>query len=609
MANLRIDIASEFDNRGIRRANSEVSALDKAVDKLGKRLAGAFSAYKIAEYAKASVKAFAEDAKAAAVLAKTLENVNQGYQTDMVNAYIAKTEALYGILDDKLRPAFSKLVVATGDAVKSQALLQTALDVSAGTGKDLESVTAALSKAYLGNTTALSRLGAGLSKADLKGKNFNDIISLLNQNFSGAAATAAESYGGKIDRLNVAFKNMQETIGKGIIDAFGQLSSDQGFNDVITKMGLLAQYISDVTLGLGVIAGKIKNAIPSVGNGAISKVLTDVLFPLKTLLNPLAGLGAKTRTGTSQAGGVTLFLQDMNKIAAAVAKQNTNAKSLLNTNKNLTKEQKDQLALKKASLEVDKALGIFNLEKIELAAASMSKQTAEDYARIKLKQDIIALQEAINAGDAVTATKLAAIVEEDYKRVWAYQAQNIALGIQNGTIQNIQNAAKLIPQDMNLINLENLKSALNYINDMIKSLANLPKGTSTTVAGGATGGGGGGTGNAGSGISVTNVYGNANPNLFEGSGVYDYKSPFSYGYGNPNLLANSGVFNSMSGYDFGNANPNLYTSSGVYNQPTVVVQITDNAQKLVDAVTFATQNTSANGTPIMLSRNATNLAW
>ena len=43
--------------------------------------------------------------------------------------------------------------------------------------------------------------------------------------------------------------------------------------------------------------------------------------------------------------------------------------------------------------------------------------------------------------------------------------------------------------------------------------------------------------------------------------------------------------------------------------PTVVVQITDNAQKLVDMVTFATQNNSANGTPVALNRNATNLAW
>jgi len=193
LSNLRIDIASEFIGRkAFTDAEKATNSLDKAVDKLGKRLAGAFSAYKIAQFAKDSVKAFAQDQKAAAVLAKTLENVNQGYATDMVESYIKKTETLYGVLDDKLRPAFSQLVVATGDATKSQALLQTALDVSAGTGKDLESVTAALSKAYLGNTTALARLGAGLSSATLKGKSFDQIITLLNQNFTGQAATAAD---------------------------------------------------------------------------------------------------------------------------------------------------------------------------------------------------------------------------------------------------------------------------------------------------------------------------------------------------------------------------------------------------------------------------------
>ena len=237
MANIKIDIASEFTGRrAFTQAEKSVSTLDMAVTKLGHKLASTFAAYKIAQFGKASVKAFADDQKSAALLAKTLDNVNQGYQTDMVEKYISKAESLYGILDEKLRPAFQTLVVATKDASLSQKLLQTSLDVSAGTGKDLESVTAALAKAYLGNTTALARLGAGISKADLKAKSFNDIITILNQNFSGAAATAADTYQGKIDKLNVGFDKMKETIGKGIIDSLTQLDSSQGFNGVIDKM-------------------------------------------------------------------------------------------------------------------------------------------------------------------------------------------------------------------------------------------------------------------------------------------------------------------------------------------------------------------------------------
>lgn len=470
MSNVRIDIASEFNDKGFKKAASATSALEKSADRLGRKLAAAFSAYKIAAYAKASVKAFADDAKAAAVLAKTLENVNQGFANEQVASYIAKTEILYGVLDDKLRPAFNKLVVATHDAAMSQKLLQTALDISAGTGKDLESVTAALSKAYLGNNTALQRLGIGLSGADLKTKSFNDIINILNQNFSGAAATAADSYGGKLDRLNVAFKNMQEIIGKGLIEAFSNLDSSAGFQGVIDSMSKLADKIANVIVGAGELINMLKN-IPGIG--VLGNILSDSLS--RGLLGQLERLGSKTRVSRSQSSVVTNFLSDMTRIAAATAKANENSKRLLTTTKAMTQEQKDQLALKKAGLEVDKALGIFSMEKIELQAAAMNRQTAEDYARIKLKQDIIKLQEAINAGDAAAATKMAAVVEEDLKRVQAYQALNIAAGIQSGLIANIQNAASLIPTDMELIDTNNLKDALSLIQQLLLLMSNLSK--------------------------------------------------------------------------------------------------------------------------------------
>lgn len=618
MSNLRIDIASEFTGgRAFRDAEKATSGLEKSVDKLGKKLAGAFSAYKVAQFAKSSVQAFAQDQKAAANLANTLKNVGQGYQTDMVEAYIHKTEALYGVLDDKLRPAFGQLVVATGDAAKSQALLQTALDVSAGTGKDLESVTSALSKAYLGNNTALQKLGVGLSKADLSGKSFNQVIAILNQNFSGAAATAADTYQGKIDKLNVGFANMKEIIGKGILDAFTNLNSNTDFNQVITKMENLATYISDVILGTSVLLKSVETAT----HGALGKVATDfanfAVGPGKIFLNFLAKQGSKATVSKSQPSVVTNFLSDMNKIAAATNKANGNAKQLVNTTKQLTKEQKDQLALKKASLEVDKALGIFNLDKIELAAAAMSKQSAEDYARIKLKQDILALQDAINAGDAVTATKLAAIVDQDYKRVQAYQAQNIALGIQNGTIVNIQAAASLIPTDLKLIDLDNLNAALAAIQALIDAMNKLPKV-------GSTGGGGGGGKTLppliGSDGSLT---GRGKHNLppatdtametFMGN-LTDAVSVLNANTIALQPLVNSGFFDlAFNASEFTGTPINPYAltdaQAQAYSQGQTTITIVDNTSGLIDIVTNATQQASANGVSTKILRNTGNLAW
>lgn len=564
-SNVRIDIASEFSDKGFKAAQAATTSLDKAVNKLGKRLTAAFSAYKVAQFAKDSVKAFAQDQKAAAVLAKTLENVNQGYATDMVENYIHKTEALYGVLDDKLRPAFAQLVVATGDATKSQALLQTALDVSAGTGKDLESVTAALSKAYLGNVTALQRLGVGLSKADLQGKSFNQILEILNQNFAGQAATAADTYQGKIDRLNVAFKNMQETIGKGIIDALGQLNQDQGFNGVIDKMGQLATYISDVTVGLGVMVGAVQKLLKPLNNSAGAAGFKAAFSPFALFGSSLAKLGAKTKVSQSQPSVVTNFLTDMNKIAAATAKINGTSKTLLTTNKGITKEKQQQAALDALSLKYLQAQKIFNEEQIQIAAALQNKGlTAEDQLRLSLKKDILDLETAIQNKDVEGATKLAAKIELEYKQLGLYQAAEKSIT----SIASILNNLK----PMDLININNLIDALNLLMKMNIPLTPAQQAQQAQAT-------------AAIEKTMDNIIAQVLPNAAAEQDVTSLLgTPF-----NPNVVSNYGV-----------GNPNLQN---------VTVTIVDNTSGLIDVVTNATQQASANGVNTRLIRNTGGLNW
>lgn len=638
-SNVRIDIASEFSDKGFKAAEKATSQLDKSIAKLSKRLTGAFSAYKIAQFGKDSVKAFAADQKAAAVLAKTLENVNQGYATDMVNAYIAKTEALYGVLDDKLRPAFAQLVVATGDATKSQALLQTALDVSAGTGKDLESVTAALSKAYLGNVTALQRLGVGLSAADLKGKSFNDIITILNQNFAGQAATAADTYGGKLDRLNVAFENMKETIGKGIIDALGQLNSSEGFNGVINKMGTLAQDISDIIVGIGVIAQKLQS-LPGIG------VLGDILkFNIEHgLLGILKNLGAAERVKSSQPSVVTNFLKDMNKIAAATAKSNGNATKLLSTTKALTKEQRDQLALKQASLKLEQAKSVFDLDRIQLAAAAKTA-TGEDLLRIKLKQDIIALEDAIQAKNADLATKLAEVVSTDQQRLVALMAQNVQLEKMKGLYDQIISKDVVINFTSNGLGaILNAQGALTGRGNVV-----IPNETGGSVAGSSTGGSttsssvAGAVASAGKAASAaaaaassaaSSVASVADAVVSSNKTSKDTKDaittitntvpsiPDAVSSSVGNAVSNAiderqqAIFDASKWATFFGLTD--FTASGISSVPSVTsgnyidtsgrpadvkVTIVDNTSGLIDVITNATQQATANGISLRVARN------
>lgn len=610
MANIKIDIASEFTGRrAFNQAEKSVTSLDMAVTKLGNKLTTAFSAYKVAQFARASVQAFADDQKSAALLAKTLENVNQGYQTDMVEKYISKAESLYGILDEKLRPAFSTLVVATKDAALSQKLLQTSLDVSAGTGKDLESVTAALAKAYLGNTTALARLGVGLSKADLKSKSFNDIVTTLSQNFAGAAATAADTYQGKLDRLNVAFDKMKETIGQGIIQGFEQLDGSQGFNSVIDKMGQLAQYISDATVGLGVVASKIQTVLSPLGKIGGGVLKTAILGAPSKGLDILAALGARTRTASSQAPVVTNFLSDMKQIAATVGKINDKNKANLTTQKALTKQQQDQLALQKASLALKQAEGIFNMDQIEIAAAMLNKQTAEDYARLQLKKDILALQDAINAGDAAAATVLADKVNADYKIVAAYQAQNAAATVQAQLLNQIGSLANAIPMNKDLINLDNLKATLDYLNSIMAKMTSI----TTTAKSSPTQAGG---------IAAASVA----PVSYAGANYLTNTSTLA------GIAAASGVdMNNLMGRVDTSSLAGIASASGVTlntllghvdtstlagiaaasagQAPVVNITVTDNANKLVDVVMDITQQQDATGITTRVNRNSGALAW
>src|SRR5213596_2325577 len=98
-------------------------------------------------------KAAAEDQQQAALLAKQLKNSAHATdgQVTATERWISKQGVAKGVADDQLRPALMSLVRATCDVGKAQKLATLAMDVSAGTGKDLGAVSMALAKAQNGN--------------------------------------------------------------------------------------------------------------------------------------------------------------------------------------------------------------------------------------------------------------------------------------------------------------------------------------------------------------------------------------------------------------------------------------------------------------------------
>ena len=171
------------------------------------------------------VKAAIEDEAAQVRLATALKNTTgaTNEQIASIEKQILATSLATGVADDELRPALSRLAIATGDSAKSQELLNLALDISAATGKDLESVSQALGKAYEGNTTSLGRLGIGLGAADIKALGLEGTVKQLSDTFGGAAATQAETFQGRMARLTVAIDETKEGIGAALLPILTEL--------------------------------------------------------------------------------------------------------------------------------------------------------------------------------------------------------------------------------------------------------------------------------------------------------------------------------------------------------------------------------------------------
>jgi len=252
MAIPKVKITFDADLDGLRKgvngASNEVQGFGDRVAKFGKMAGAAFAAAGVAAVAYAGkllvdgVKSAIADEAAQAKLATTLENVTgaTNKQIAAVESQITKTSLLTGLTDDELRPSFERFVRATKDADQALKLQAVAIDVAAGSGKSLEAVTNAMSKAAEGNAGSLAKLGVGLTAAQLKTMSMEEITAKLAETFGGQASEQADTFQGKMQRLQVAFDEGKETVGSFVLDAITPMVS--GFvNNVIPAVQKLAE--------------------------------------------------------------------------------------------------------------------------------------------------------------------------------------------------------------------------------------------------------------------------------------------------------------------------------------------------------------------------------
>ena len=488
---LVINIASQFlGKKSFADADKATKKLTGSVKNLGRTLGVSLSAAAVLAYGKASVKAASDDIKAQKLLANSLKNVGLAYASIDVENFISKLQSQTGILDDTLRPAFANLAAVTGSVAKTEKLMGLAFDVSSGSGLDYASTIDLLSQAYVGNTKGLKALKLGLTQAEIKAMSFDEIVDTLNQRFKGAGAIALNSYTGQMDLLKVSASNASEIIGTSLLGAISSLGGSDGISKVGTQIegaaSSLANFIDSIVY--------LKEQIASIPGAGIVKGAFGVVTNILGRFSPqrLEELIKEVKGPQPFSQPMTLANQDTGRAALAAAKQaeldaikrnkelaklaKAQAKSAADT----AKAKKEQAALDKAALALGKGQDVFNLDAIQIQAALLAKQQeidklgaaatdqqriqlANDLARLTVKQDILALEDAIANKDAAAATRLAAKLDKDLQILGTLQNQSYKLT----DIKNILDALK--PKE--LIDQNNLNLALAKIEEMLRLLA------------------------------------------------------------------------------------------------------------------------------------------
>ena len=379
-------IVTSYNDKGTKKA-------DDAFTKLGKKFLAVFSVTKVVQFGKASVQAFSDSTKEAQLLATQLNAVNLGFASPFINEFIDKLELATGVAGDKLTNAFISLSQATGDASTAQKILSTALDVSLGTGKDLNTITNALQRAYKGETTALAKLRIGYTTTELKGRKFEDVIKDLQERFDGAAGKATDTFAGKMARLSAAVEQAKEAFGEGLVS--GLEDADIAIEDLqegIINLGKALGNLSAAVVEFGKDAKDtfqdIVDSAPFKALGALFEGFTRFVIggivmgdPGESFASATARIQAQERRREEERNRARLRTQ--NALTKAEAKS---AAQRIAGEKKITSEKKKQAAEAGIINEINKR---FELDRIQIAAALGGQINDVERLRLELMQAIL----------------------------------------------------------------------------------------------------------------------------------------------------------------------------------------------------------------------------
>jgi hypothetical protein len=286
----------------------DVDSVGERIADFGKKAAVAFAAAgaAVAAFAVESIKNAAADEAAQRQLALTIENSTNATKAQVaaVEDYITKTSLSIGVTDDELRPAFARLVRSTKDVEDATQLLNLALDISAATGKPLETISMALGKAYDGNAASLGRLGLGIDANILKSKDFDLIFKELTSTFGNFAENEALSTENQMARVKIALDEAKESIGAALLPVVQELTAWILENFIPA----LDSFIAGLTGQGGLDESLTETQQTALEWGNRVRGFIDTVVDLKDEILILAGVMAAVFTVNKIAAGVTAII-------------------------------------------------------------------------------------------------------------------------------------------------------------------------------------------------------------------------------------------------------------------------------------------------------------
>jgi hypothetical protein len=480
-------IGSKFDAKGFKAAETASQKLGNNVKKLAGAFGLAFSTRAIVNFGRLAVKASLE------------QQAEQNRLNQLLKVGVGATTQEIALLNDQAKVLEKIGVVSGGNITQTQSQLATfnlqvstiealtpaILDyVTAEKGAtastaDFKSMTNGLAQALNGNFASLTRVGFVLDENTKKqiangteAEKAAALVKVLNSTYKDFNKNLRATDAGQMQVLSNAAQDATAIIGTGLLDALKGLGKDGSVDNLAQKMQDTAVYTADVIRGIGVLVGMFSRLSSVLDFGFALEMGNK--FSILGLLNALAPDSKSAAIQKSTDNAHLKSLQNQFKLSTKIV---NNAKKLSAEELKQLKTKKLQQAIDKANLALNKGEEVFDMDKIQIAAALTSQaeqlgkatssaqqlQIANDIARLTVKQSILALEDAIAAKDEQAIIAATNKLNADLKVLNVLSGQNVKLA----DIKSILDSLK--PKD--LINQANLDAALAKIREMMALLA------------------------------------------------------------------------------------------------------------------------------------------